>query len=179
VQLNDCGSLKPYKYLQDNTRMSLLQMKVLLCVFVSFLVSGDSRNCSTSLFELEKQLYEGLDNAIQLNQAFFPQLERTSRYIKVEYEFEGSELENCTVTYYWAIGGFLLIQPPKVFQFTSLYFSYPANLVESITLRLPEECLPIVYNETTQMCSCKSVGDTLLDVLSHHVSVNTEVGIHL
>ena len=153
-------------------KMAFAQVKALLCVLVSIVVLGDARNCTTSLYELEKKLYEGLHNEVELNRAFFPQQERTSRYIRVEYIFEGSELENdCKVIYYWSIGGFLLLQPPSAFRFTSLYFSNPANSVEFITIRFPEECLPLVYNESTQSCSCEDEGDTLLDVLSHHVSI--------
>ena len=175
IAIFGCGlNCNPIKIISKTTqsnfspspeKMSFLALSVLI-------VLGSAKNCTTSLSELETRLYDGLYNQEELHRAFFPQHERTSRFIRVNYVFEGSALESeCTVSYFWAIGGFLLIQPPSVFRFTSLYFSYPANSIDSITLRLPEECLPLVYNEMAQNCSCAKKGNTLLDILTHHVSL--------
>ena len=116
-------------------------------------------------------MYEGRFNRKELNRVFFPQMHPTPRHVKVEYKFEGNRMEGgCSVTYYWSVGGFLLFQPPPVFRFISLHFSYSTNDLQTMTLTLPEECRSLVYNETTLDCSCKVDGDTLLDVLTHHVS---------
>ena len=128
-------------------------------------------NSCNSLPELEEALYDGEDNIKQLSIAFFPSNAKTSRYVEVDYTFKGNEtVGDCRVSYYWAVGGFLLIQPPKVFEFTSLRFSYPSNKIDAIKLTLPEECRHLVYNSTTGNCSCYADGITLLDVLNHHVS---------
>ena len=133
--------------------------------------SANANNCNSSLRELESHLYEGRFNQKELNRVFFPQMHPTPRHVKVEYKFEGNGMEGeCSVTYYWSVGGFLLFQPPSVFRFTSLHFSYSANDLQTMTLTLPEECQSLVNNETAENCSCKANGDTLLDVLTHHVS---------
>ena len=142
-----------------------------LCAIMMLFASVSANSCNSSLRALENHLYEGKFNQKELNKVFFPQMHPTARHVKVEYIFEGDETDDeCSVTYYWSIGGFLLIQPPSIFRFTSLHFSYPVTNLQTITLTLSEECRPLVYNSDTQKCSCKADGDTLLDILTHHVS---------
>lgn len=79
------------------------------------------------------------------------------------YEFE--DINKCNVTYIWAVGGFLLVQPPKIFQLTSLYFSTPANNLTDLVIKLPEDCLPLLGDS----CSCDNEDDTLLDIMTQQV----------
>jgi len=135
------------------------------------MASAAANSCNT-LTELEEALYShGNDNIKSLHYGFFPHAQKTSRYLEVDYIFEGSDPDDeCIVHYIWSIGGFLLIQPPSVFRFTSLHFSYPANDIENIELTLPEYCRHLVYKNYTGSCSCKDEEDTLLDILTQQVS---------
>ena len=115
-------------------------------------------DCAKKRNILLNALFETDGNLFELDRVFFPTRIPTSRYIRVKYTFLDSDdidLDegNCSVTYIWAVGGFLFIQPPKVFQFTSLLFSTPANDLESLNLTLPSECRPLVMNETNN-CTC-------------------------
>ena len=111
--------------------------------------------CGTKKSVLLQALFETGDNMFKLGNVFFPARQSTSRYIKVNYHFNGTD---CDVTYFWALGGFLLIQPPTIFQFTSLLFSTPANNLESVNLILPRECLPLVGDDD---CTCANNDTTL------------------
>ena len=129
------------------------------------------KNCPEQMATLEKALYKTGRNQYELNRIFFPPRQLSSRYIKVNYKFlnnDTSEENNtdCTVQYVWATGGFFLIQPPAVFEFTSLLFSYPANSLEFLNLTLPYECRPLVMNS----CSCSGRDNNELDILTQHVS---------
>ena len=124
--------------------------------------------CGTKKSVLLQALFETGDNMFQLGSVFFPARQSTSRYIQVNYFFNGT---NCNVTYYWALGAFLLVQPPTIFQFTSLLFRTPANDLMSVDLTLPRECLPLVdYNEDNDSCNCTS-NDTFLTQLTEQVIV--------
>ena len=138
---------------------------MLLIVLVTCIHCEGCRNFS----ELEHALYHGEENIEQLSKAFFPSTDRTSRFIEIHYKFIGNGTDNCTVIYFWAVGGFLLIQPPQIFQYTSLLLDFPSNNITDITLTLPPQCHYLVYNEDKN-CSCKAEGDTILDVLTRHVS---------
>ena len=118
-------------------------------------------DCHTKKTVLLKALFETKENLYELDRIFIPERVSTSRYIKVKYTFlDSDDVEgNCSVTYIWAIGGFLLVQPPKVFQFTSLLFSTPANNLEYLNLTLPYECRPLV-NESMDGENCSCAGDT-------------------
>ncbi len=133
---------------------------------------GQYENCAYKLSALEEALYGIRNNQKGLNFGFFPSRQRSSRYLEVIYEFlkEDSDDVDGVVTYYWSVGSFLFVQPPSVFQFTSLYFNFPDNKIDNITLQLPSECRPIVFSNVTEQCSCKDPGDTILDVLTRHVS---------
>ena len=126
--------------------------------------ASEYENCSTDKLTLLKALYKTKDNLYQLDRAFAPpgKGDRTSRYIRVHYSFanENEEFDDsCCVTYIWAIGGFLLIHSPEIFQYTSLYFSTPANDEYDVYLKLPFHCRGLI-NDTTS-CSC------------YHVNVNS------
>ncbi len=129
-------------------------------------------NC-TLLSELEYALYNNRSNEGELNRAFFPPRAATSRYLNVLYNFmnEDELSSNCTVKYVWAIGGFLLIQPPSIFQFLSLLFSNPANDLMDITITLPYQCLQLITVHEDGNCSCKNQVGNNLDILTQQVSV--------
>ena len=136
-------------------------------------------DCPNKLSVLEQILFEYDNNELELNKAFFPPRQPTSRYIMVQYTFENfSEPNPCTVNYTWSVGGFLLIQPPSLFQFSSLLFSVPVNDVYSIELVLPNQCRPLVQNISSGKCSCSSntnstsvsMKKVTLDILTQQVS---------
>ena len=116
---------------------------VLVCLFaVKCSSQTDYSNCSTDISVLEKALFSS-KNMVQLNRIFYPPRESTTRFIIVKYEFKDTD---CEVRYIWAMGGFLLIQPPRIFRLTSLYFSTLANnLIYIMNLTLPTECWPLVH----------------------------------
>ncbi len=128
------------------------------------------------LSQLECALYTTDSNERNLNRAFFPPRKATSRYITVKYRFRedddstSDDSSNCTVSYIWAIGGFLLIQPPTIFQMTSLLFSYPANDIENMNLTFPVECRKVI-NDTGDECSCNHKENQNLDILSQQVRI--------
>ncbi len=142
-----------------------------LIPIVLVLVQLSVANCEEcTLKELENELYTP-ENIISLSNVFFPVMDRTSRQIEVDYYFEGNDtIPDCTIRYFWATGGLLLIQPPQILQFTSLLFSFPSNSLNDVVLTLPSKCHYLVYNETTNKCSCQGEGGTLLNILTHHVS---------
>ena len=133
---------------------------LLLLVFSAKLCIGeDYKDCSTNKSTLLKALFDTADNLFQLDTAFASPGEddHTSRYIKVIYSFadkDGNFDNKCTVTYIWAIGAFLLIHPPEIFQYTSLYFSTPANDQDNIILKLPYNCRGLINNIITDTCIC-------------------------
>ena len=137
---------------------------VLVCLLaVECSSQTDNSNCSTDIKELEKALFSA-ENIKQLNKIFYPPRESTSRFITVEYDFEGT---GCNVKYIWAIGGFLLMQPPKIFQLTSLYFSTLANDLTDLKIVLPKECWPVVHYKGNT-CTCLH-DDNILDILTQQV----------
>ena len=161
-------------------RASSIMANFLLCFTLLLVIlqiavsqeSEDYKNCSTKRNILLKALFNTGRNLFELDKVFFPPRSQTSRYIKVKYTFlndNGTDDGNCTVNYIWAIGGFLLVQPPTIFQFTSLYFSTPANKLEDLTLQLPSACKGLVYNETFDNCSCASGNRHALDRLTQQV----------
>ncbi len=147
-----------------------LQYWLLLSGLLAPCINARYENCTLKLSVLEEALYETDSNERSLNQAFFPPRQETSRYISVTYKFLD---DNCTVTYIWTIGGFLIIQPPSIFKFTSLLFSTPANNVNELILTLPSQCRELAGIGGN--CSCdsqKNDNQNLnLDILSQQVSM--------
>lgn len=124
---------------------------------------GNFTDCKNDLRILEEALYQP-ENIKQLNMVFYPSRKPPSRFIKVTYEF--GDIDKCNVTYFWAVGGFLLIQPPQIFQLTSLYFSIPANELTDLFIKLPPDCLPLAGGIT---CTCLNEDHNLLDILTQQV----------
>lgn len=86
-----------------------------------------------------------------------------------KFDEEGGGYKDCNVTYIWAVGGFLLVQPPSIFQFSSLLFSTPANSLTEVELNLPYACRALI-NETMS-CSCKNEMKDDLEIFTRHVSI--------
>ena len=133
-------------------------------------------DCATKFSTLEQALYETGDNQFELNRVFYPPSMRTSRFIRVNYTFldENGEDDGCSIAYIWAIGILLFFQPPALFTYNSLYFTYPNNNLTTLNLKLPYECRPLIRTNVTEsstgsMCSC--VFDSQkLDILTQQVS---------
>ena len=137
---------------------------------------SDVHNCATSLAKLEQALYDTGKNKLLLNQFFYKEHEP---YAKITYHFEDENgnlsqagEESCKVTYLWATGGFLLIQPPSVFTYTSLFFFHTRRTNFDLDLRLPFECRALVVDATAdnETCSCTN-RDNSLDQLSQQVHI--------
>ena len=154
-------------------------MKV-YCYFVLLMLSASThgqatnKTCDTlrSLIEL---LYDTPGNLKNLNQVFYPPHQSSTSFLQITYSFknETDQLDGCDVAYLWAEGGFLLIQPPSVFKFTSLLFNHDVNEKNTLSLTLPNACRHLVerYNATTNSseCKCDADNEDLLDILTHKV----------
>ena len=138
---------------------------LMLICFLGVAAQGCDVNNCTLLSELECALYTTDSNVLRLNQAFFPPRKATSRFIRVIYGFVD---DNCTVDFFWAIGGFLLIQPPRIYELTSLFFSYPANSLENLTITLPQVCKHLVGEDS---CSCIDTQNNNLDIFTQQVRI--------
>ena len=126
-------------------------------------------DCESNLGTLERALFETGGNLFELNRVFFPPSLLTTRFIRVNYTFiDENELETCTnVTYIWAIGQVLFMQPPTLFKINSMFFYYPSNDLTTLSLWLPIECIGLI-NGTDGECSC--INDShMLDVLTQQV----------
>ena len=146
---------------------------VTIAVLISILVLASARfeDCPTRLSVLETALYQTGNNLLELNEIFYPPNKQTSRFIRVEYSFQNEigGLNDCNVSYIWAIGGFLLMQPPTIFQFTSLFFNYPNNDLEKLRLQLPYQCRPLI-NTSSSNCKCFGDNTHMLNVMTQQVS---------
>lgn len=125
---------------------------MLLCV-----CGAEYDNCATQKSDLLEALFKTDGNLYELDRVFTPARIQSSRYIKVTYSFFDADTDEvlCNVTLLWSVGGFLFIQPPRIFMFTSLLFSIPANTLTDLHLKLPKECINLInYNASTGECSC-------------------------
>ena len=119
-------------------------------------------NCTTNFAVLERALVETGSNRFNIIRAFYPPRKSHSVYVDVEYHYAES---NVTEYWIWTTSPFYLIQPPSVFQFTSLLFSYPAlsDQIQNLSLILPRECQDVTLDNRT----CNH--NPMLDVLTHQV----------
>ena len=130
-----------------------------------------------TLTSLAKQLNCNGSNVLNMSSAFFPPLQAGAKFLTVTYFFDDDDDDNCNVSYIWAEGGFLLVQPPWIFQFTSLFFNHVVNAHYDprLYLTLPGTCKEqlVQVNDTgmsTGNCSCKETKrDDLLLMLTHQV----------
>ena len=119
-------------------------------------------NCDQDITVLERALYRP-ENIKALNNIFYPPRNTPARFVKVHYMFDD---DDCNVTYIWAVGGFLLMQPPSIFQYTSLYFSTITSDLTDLKIQLPSECRPLVQSN----CTCKDDDNNILDIVTQQVS---------
>ena len=146
-----------------------LSAAVLVLCFYRANCEVNYTRCDQDITALERALYTP-NNIKELNKVFYPPRETPSRFIKVTYKFDGHD---CTVTYIWAIGGFLLMQPPKIFQLTSLYFSTIANDLTDLVIQLPDDCWPLVEPKKKEDgdCTCQR-NNNILDILTQQVRIS-------
>ena len=147
----------------------LLALVLLALPFTSDSLSNYD-NCVTSRSVLLEALFEA-GNIEDIVEKFYPQNSRATRYIEVKYTFEKNESSDniCSVTYIWSKGEFLFVQSPKLFMFTSLLFSYPANDVDNVTLTLPYQCRGLVQTNPNETCNCKDSKSTQLGRITEQV----------
>ena len=151
-------------------------LKFSVCIFLHFRLVLcqdypeviESNSCNT-LKSLGKNLYSTGESILSLMEIFYPPHRVGVSFLRVKYEFENETggLDGCSVTYLWAVGGFLLYQPPTIFQFTSLLFNHKDTNSGNLTLRLPSICRQLVMVNDSK-CSCEA-GEHL-EVLTHQVS---------
>ena len=156
--------------------MSVLPLVSIFLFATSFPITSAANQsnfseCSTQLDVLEDALFTTGDNIFELSRIFYPPSERTTRFIRVVYIFlddEGEE-NGCNVTYFWAIGGFLLLQPPSLFRYNSLFFNYPNNDLTELDLKLPSACRPLIGADmSVRECSCANSSERL-NILTQQV----------
>ena len=147
--------------------MSVNTIAILLSVCSLAIVQGCNVGSCSLLSELECALYTTGSNELRLNQVFLPPRAATSRFINVSYTFvNGKNKILCRVDFLWAISGFLVIQPPSIFELTSLFFSYQANKLEDLVITLPDVCQSHVGGDN---CSCLGKENNNLDILTQQV----------
>ena len=127
-------------------------------------------DCSTNFTTLERALFETCDNHYSILTAFYPPRESVALYADVYYHFLPNEADNDTLIQHWiwTSGSFYLVQPPAVFRFTSLFFSYPEGQIHNLKITLPREC----RNLTTPQSISGDDGLGMLEVLTHRVSIH-------
>ena len=128
-------------------------------------------DCDANLGTLERALYETEGNLFQLNAIFYPPSLLPTRFIKVNYTFineEDSSMPCTDVTYIWAVGEILFLQPPTLFKLHSLFFYFPNNELTVLNLKLPVECLPLIEGIDHE-CTCSN-DSMMLDVLTQQVN---------
>lgn len=144
--------------------MALVSLLLFLHLASVYATTKESfEECSTKRDVLLRALYQTGNNLDELNRVFYPAEQLPAKFITVNYYFNNTGIGNCTVSYYWATGGFLLIQPPSIFQFSSLFFWFSDNPTDDsqvITLTLPEECKELISVEDGN-CSCNPNHTTL------------------
>lgn len=135
---------------------------------VTFAASAaEYSDCASNLNTLERALYQTERNLFELNRIFFPPSLLPTRFIRVVYTFVDEDIEECSVTYIWAVGGVIFLQPPALFTLNSLYFNYLNNKLITLNLQLPVQCIALI-NGTDGVCSCVN-GHEMLDVLTQQV----------
>ena len=161
-----------------NERITMFCFVILLLVVLSSSgakVTATSNSsayidCPNDFSVLEKALYEMKGNKVNLTKTFYLPQKHPLEFVQIHYFFKdikSGEYDDCNVEFLWASEGFLLIQPPSIFRFSSLFFADAVDKNESIVITLPLECLPLL-DET---CSCSnSSNDNLLVILTKQVS---------
>ena len=130
--------------------------------------TADFSRCANDLGALEEALFQTGSNLFELNRIFFPPSLLPTRFVRVEYSFMNpSNNQDCNVTYIWAVGEVLFLQPPSLFKINSLFFYYPNNELTTLSLQLPIECIHLI-NGTDGQCTCRN-DSHMLDILTQQV----------
>ncbi len=139
---------------------------LLPCICASLASDNDASNssysrCPYSFRVLENALYETEGNMLKMLAIFSPARKTQSSFVRVRYAFkeENGAVSNCTVSYLWVEGGFLFVQPPTIFQFSSLrlYFKESHSKGETeLNLTLPFECRPWIIEFENGSCTCQN-----------------------
>ena len=141
----------------------------LFCILFFISTATSSNNSCNSLSSLVEALYSTDNNLFQLASVFYPLRRSPAIYVTVTYQFvdETGKLDDCSIDYIWASSSFLLVQPPHVFQWTSLLFYHQStNEDDDIILTLPAACKYHVPD-----CSCNNQKeDNLLHFMTHQVN---------
>lgn len=97
-----------------------------------------------------------------------------NRVLQYSFRYVSTEDTGITETWLWTSVPIYLIQPPSVFQFTSLLFSHHhiSNRTRDLTVHLPPAC----YNISAPSCHDSSnnmtfLNNQYLDVLTNQVSL--------
>ena len=110
----------------------------------SLLLSASSTTaesaCSSSFHLLEADLLSRPQNRLQLTTKFFPPRDANPVIIKVDYNYNGS---NVTNIWFWSESEFYFIQPLEIFLYTSLFFANQPYRESSVTLELSADCLNV------------------------------------
>ena len=150
--------------------LSISSLLIVLLAFSECSVASENVTCN-SLRTLAQALIDNDQNLLNLTQVFYPTRHPPAKFLKVTYLFEdemGLECDNCSVTYLWASGGFLLIQPISIFQFTSLLFNHKVGAKDSLVLTLPSPCRQLVLSSNEE-CACDDKNEDILDLFTHQV----------
>lgn len=149
------------------------------CYFILLVLGASSTNGQAAndttcngLRSLIECLYDTPGNLKNLNNVFYPPHQSSTSFLQITYSFQNTSghLDGCDVAYLWAEGGFLLIQPPSVFKFTSLLFNHDVYEKNSLSLTLPNACRHLVESpNNSSKCECNADNEDLLDILTHKV----------
>ena len=146
-------------------------MWAVTCIAALFIIAvptTTSASCTDDLDVLEEALFRTGSNLYQLNRIFFPPSLLPTRFVRVKYSFmDPSNNQNCSVTYIWAVGKVLFLQPPSLFKINSLFFYHPNNNLTTLSLQLPIECIHLI-NGTDGECNCSN-DSPMLDILTQQV----------
>ncbi len=162
-----------------------LGIVLLLPCVCAYLASDDEASnssyskCPNNFRILEKALYETDGNMLNMLAVLSPSRRTQPSFVRVHYAFKDESgtvpgINNCTVQYLWVKGGFLFVQPPTIFQFSSLLFYFTGSRDDTeinLYLTLPFECRPLIVDLENGNCTCrnKSSLSTPLEELTEQV----------
>ena len=154
--------------------MEFIGLRLSCIILVLFTISesgvaNENSSCN-SLRSLALALTSNDENMQKLTRVFYPPRQPSAKIVKVTYYFEDEmgEHDDCYVTYFWASGAFLLIQPLSIFQFTSLFFNHVvAGEETTLTITLPYACRYLVLDDNNT-CIC-NLNEDILDLATHQV----------
>ena len=150
--------------------INVISIIILLLCTVSATRYSD---CDSNLSTLEQALFETGRNLLELNRVFYPPSFLTTTFVRVNYAFIDHDEENIldsypNVTYIWAVGAVLFLQPPTLFKFNSLFFYYTIDERTKLSLQLPIECIGLI--NSSDGAHSRENDLHMLDILTQQVS---------